>query len=139
MKKTFLLLNFCSLILFGCSSSQEVFAFQKIDYKAQTRGASFQITLEKEILTYTENNKEVFQKSLSKKESKAIHKLLKSIDLNRIDKIVAPSKKHQSDRSLIAFLEIESKGTIYKSISFDDDNPPKELKKLVDYLKSLTQ
>ncbi|MFY0628912.1 MAG: hypothetical protein JXR05_00945 [Flavobacteriaceae bacterium] len=139
MKKTFLLLSFCSLFFFGCLSSQELSAFQKIDYKAQTRGSSFQITLQKGTLTYIENNKEVFQRALSKKESKAIYKSLKGIDLNTIDKITPPSKNHQSDRSLIASLEVESEGTIYKSSSFDDDNPPKELKELVDYLKSLTQ
>lgn len=139
MKKPILLLTFCSLFLFGCLSSQEVSAFQKIDYTAQTRGSSFQITLEKGTITYIENNKEVFQRALSEKESKALSKLLKGIDLTTIDKITPPSKKHQSDRSLIASLEVDSKGAVYQSVSFDDDNPPKELKELVDYLKSLTQ
>lgn len=139
MKKTLLLLSFSSLFFFGCLSSQELSEYQKIDYKAITRGSSFQILLEKGVLTYIDNNKEPVKKTLSKKESKVIYKSLKNIDLGTIDKIEPPSKRHQFDGALLATLEIVSKEKTYTSVSFDDDNPPKELKELVDYLKSLTQ
>ncbi|MBL4604543.1 MAG: hypothetical protein JKY02_02430 [Flavobacteriaceae bacterium] len=139
MKKTLLLLCFCSLFLFGCPPPKELTAFQKIDYKAITRGSSFQITLEKGSLRYLKNNIETLKKSLSMKNYKSIYKLLKNIDLATIDKIEPPSKRHQFDGALLGVLEIQSQRKIYTSVSFDDDNPPKELKALIDYLKSLTQ
>lgn len=139
MKKTLFLLSICSLLLFGCPPPQELTAFQKIDYKAITRGSSSQITLEKGVLIRLQNNKEVLKKTLSKKIYKTLFKLLKDIDLNNIDKIVPPSKKHQSDGALLGSLEIMSKGKTYTSVSFDDNNPPKELKELIEYLKSFTQ
>tara|TARA_R110000787_G_scaffold45993_10_gene111957 strand:+ start:4498 stop:4974 length:477 start_codon:yes stop_codon:yes gene_type:complete len=139
MKKTLILLSFCSLFLFGCPPPMEMTAFEKIDYTAITRGSSQQITLEKEQLTSFQNNKEVLRKPLNKNTYNALFKLLKRLDLSALEKLVIPSKRHQSDGALAARITILSKGKTYTSPTFDHDNPPKEIKPLVDYLQSLIQ
>ncbi len=139
MKKTLILLSFCSLFLFACPPPQEMTAFQKIEYKAVTRGSSQQIILEKGTYTYFKNNKETFKKELSKKHYKDLFKLLKDIDLETIDKIEMPSNKHRYDGALFTTIEIQSKGSTYTSLGFDHDNPPKELKKLAEYLLHLVE
>lgn len=137
MKKTLILLSFCSLFLFGCPQQYEMTAFEKIDYSAITRGSSQQITLEKGQLTSFKNHKETLNKKLDKKMYKSLFKLLKGMDLSALEKLAVPSKKHQYDGALASTITIVAKGKTYTSPVFDDDNPPTELKKLVEYLQSI--
>ena len=139
MKKTFVLVGFCCLFLFGCPPPIEMTSFQKINYEAYTRGSSEQIILEQGKLKHFQNQKEVLSKTLYKKNYKTIYRILNSINLENIDKVEAPSKKHQFDGAMYATLEITAKGTTYKSQGFDDDNPPKEFEELLKYLQSLVK
>ncbi len=139
MKKIFILLSFCSLFLFGCPASQEMDTFKKIDYSAITRGSSKQITLENGEFTRLQNNKETIRKKLDKKMYNSLFKILKEIDLSSLETLTVPSKKHQYDGALASTITIESEGKTYTSPTFDDDNPPTELKKLIDYLQSITK
>jgi hypothetical protein len=137
MKKSLILLSFCYLFLLGCTPTKEITAFEKIDYTAITRGSSQQITLEKGQLTSFQNNKEVLRKPLNKNIYTALFKLLKSMDLSALEKLKVPSQRHQSDGALASRVTILSKGKTYTSPTFDHDNPPKEIKPLIDYLQGL--
>lgn len=145
MKKSLLILSLVSLFLTGCPPLPQ-YQIDEIEYKAITRGSSERILLKKETpgqfkthLIHEKNNQEVFKTKFKKKDFKKLYKILKKIDLKTINQLEIPSKKHQYDGAMITTLEIGFGKEIYKSVSFDDDNPPKELKELIDYLQGLVQ
>jgi len=145
MKKSLFLLSFLSLFLTGCPPLPQ-YQYNEITYKAITRGYSEVIRIKKSEtgylkieLTHLKNNKEVFKRNYKNRELKYVHKMIEKIDLNTIHQLEIPSKKHQYDGAMITTIEITTTNDKYISTSFDDDNPPKELKELVNYLRSLTK
>lgn len=59
---------------------------------------------------------------------------LSSIDLKTINQLESPSNLRQTDRVHHAEISIIINDTIFRSNSFDHENPPKALKPLVDNL-----
>ena len=127
MKQLIIFVCSCSLMLVGCSTEKEVATFQKIEYKAITRGYSKQIILQKDSLRYFENNRETRSLIITKKIKNTLNGFLEKLNLTSLHQLISPSEKHQYDGAMFTTIEIVWDDKKYKSAGFDDDNPPKEL------------
>ena len=109
-----------------------------VTLSAQTRGASKII-----IITNIEGGYKTLHQeklfSLSDKEKQQLNSFVSNVNLSEISQLIAPSQKRFSDGALAADLEIQIGEKIYNSSQFDYDNPPKELKNLIGFLKSLIE
>lgn len=77
-------------------------------------------------------------KGLNKSDSwKEIQNLVSEIDLKDMNSWEAPTQERFHDGARATTILIEANGEEYSSQSFDEGNPPAELKKLYDYLESL--
>ncbi|MDB9948159.1 hypothetical protein OAV61_05705 [Flavobacteriaceae bacterium] len=134
MKKILLI---CFSLLVSCSSIQQETAIQKINYKAMTRGYSTEIVLQDNTLKYFKNTKENRSLTLTEEVKDSLNTLVKKINLNTINQLKAPSNEYQFDGAMYATVAVVLNGKTYTSAGFDDDNPPKELIPLVNYLLTL--
>ncbi|MDB4496391.1 hypothetical protein N9290_04755 [Flavobacteriaceae bacterium] len=134
MKKILLI---CFSLLVSCSSIQQETAIQKINYKAMTRGYSTEIVLQDNTLKYFKNTKENRSLTLTEEVKDSLNTLVKKINLNTINQLKAPSNEYQFDGAMYATVAVILNGKTYTSAGFDDDNPPKELIPLVNYLLTL--
>jgi hypothetical protein len=139
MKKTILICCSYSLLFLSCSSIKQEAAFQKIEYKAITRGYSKQIIIQKDSLRYFENNKKTRSLIVTEKIKNALSSFLKKLNLTTLHQLKAPSEKHQYDGAMYTTIEIVWDDKKYKSAGVDDDNPPKELTSLLHYLVALVK
>ena len=108
--------------------------FEKIEYSAITRGKSELIVVHKGRYSYFLNDKKVLQTLLTKTNLNVLATILAGLDVAAIEDLQAPSKRHQFDGAMVTSLAIKSEGKTHRSVTFDDDNPPEELKELVNYL-----
>ena len=74
-------------------------------------------------------NREVWDEMLSK---------LKSIDVESLSKLEAPSQKRFYDGAAIGKLSIKYKDSTYQSSEFDHGNPPEEIKFLCDKILEIS-
>ena len=139
MKKTTLLIFANCFLFFSCSSSKHIDRFQKIQYKSITRGYSTQILLQGDTLKYFQNNNETLSLIISKEVKNSLNKLLKKVHPETIGLIKAPTNKFQYDGAMYTILEVIWNGKNYKSNGFDDDNPPKKLSPLINFLLTLVK
>lgn len=73
---------------------------------------------------------------MSPKEWNQFTQLVNAIQLSDIPNLEAPSHTSAADRKMSATIRIFLKDKVYESAKFDDGNPPKELKALVEKLFS---
>ncbi|WP_143736404.1 hypothetical protein [Moheibacter sediminis] len=66
-----------------------------------------------------------------------LNNLVSKLDLTQIDQWEGPTQARFYDGAKATTIIIESNGEIYNSQSFDEGQPPAELKELYDYLESL--
>lgn len=66
-----------------------------------------------------------------------INNLISKLNLAQIDKWEGPTQARFYDGARATTIIIEANGKTYNSQSFDEGEPPAELKKLYDYLESL--
>lgn len=134
MKKPLRYISF-SLLFICCAVVQEKHPVKEITYEAITRGHSEAIHIKSNLLTHKthQTSKEI---SLSAKQLKALYKVLRAIKYTETDKLQAPSEKRFYDGAMAASITFITADKKYQSITFDDDNPPGELKELVLLLKS---
>ncbi|MEC7264565.1 MAG: hypothetical protein VXW38_12560 [Bacteroidota bacterium] len=64
--------------------------------------------------------------------------LLSQIDIPSLEKIKSPSTLHASDRAPAGQLSIRVKGKTYSTQTFDDNNPPEGLVKLIDRIYDIS-
>ena len=102
-----------------------------------TRGYSTEIVLQDNTLKYFKNTKENRSLTLTEEVKDSLNTLVKKINLNTINQLKAPSNKYQFDGAMFATVAVILNGKTYTSSGFDDDNPPKELIPLVNYLLTL--
>ncbi len=109
-----------------------------IHYEARTRGSSKELKVLGNKLEYVFNQQ---KKSiiLTSENQKEITSVLNTIVLNKMNSFKSPSSKRSGDRALHATLKIKKQGKEYVSVTFDDGNPPTELKSLVDMLMSFIE
>jgi hypothetical protein len=138
MKKIVLYISFLVLfVCIGCPPSSVRHPVKEITYEAITKGRSETINIKSNIrlLIYKthQTSKEI---PLSSKQLKALYKAIKTIEYTKTDKLKAPSDKRFYDGAMAASITFVASDKKYQSITFDDDNPPSELKELVLLLKS---
>lgn len=134
MKKTVLI---CFSLILSCSSIQQKTVFQKINYKAMTRGYSTEIVLQDNTLKYFKNTKENRSLTITEEIKDSLNTLIKKINLKTINQLKAPSNNYQFDGAMYTTVAVVLNGKTYTSSGFDDDNPPKELTPLVNFLLTL--
>ena len=130
----------CPLFLFACPPLPQHSAFSKIEYEAYGRGGSEYVLLEEGKLKYVQNRQDTITKTLKNKDYKAIYEQIKDLELSSLENLKVPSTRHRTDGAFAAVLVVwNSEGNEFASPTFDDDNPPNEIKGLVDYIKSLVK
>ena len=102
-----------------------------------TRGYSTEIVLQDNTLKYFKNTRENRSLTLTEEVKDSLNTLVKKINLNTINQLKAPSNEYQFDGAMYATVAVILNGKTYTSAGFDDDNPPKELIPLVNYLLTL--
>lgn len=125
------------MICMGCPA-QESHPVKELTYEAMTRGSSEMIHIKSNILTY-KTHKDSKEVTLSNKQLKALYKALKPIKYTDVAQLKAPSGKRLYDGAMAAVVIFKTATETYQSSSFDDDNPPGELKELVTLLKSFVE
>lgn len=73
----------------------------------------------------------------SKAAWKEINRIISNIDLNRFENFEAPTQERFYDGAAMTMISLDFEGQLMNSQSFDQANPPAELKELYDYLVSL--
>jgi len=125
------------LLMMNCVAQNKTNQFDKIAYKAQTRGSMVQLTVEGNKLSYKTYEKEE-TKEVTKEELEELKIIVNELNLEGISDLKAPSEKRITDGALHAEFTIKIADKEYRSSTFDAGNPPKELKKLEDFLYSLS-
>jgi len=141
MKRHIIPLFFFCLLLTGCPPLPHHYVpLYKIEYKSYGRGGSEYILLEKGTVKYVQNNQDTIARQLRNKHFRMLHAYLQGINLESLSLIEVPSKKHQYDGALATNLIISDvRPFVYTSPTFDDDNPPKEIKGIVEYIRDLAK
>ncbi|CAM1358986.1 conserved exported hypothetical protein [Tenacibaculum litoreum] len=125
------------LLMMNCAAQNKTKEFDKIAYEAQTRGSMVQLTVEGNNLSYKTYQKEG-TKEVTKGQLEELKAIINELNLEEISNLKAPSEKRITDGALHAEFTIKIADKEYKSITFDAGNPPKELKKLEDFLYRLS-
>jgi hypothetical protein len=125
------------LLMMNCAAQNKTKEFDKIAYEAQTRGNLVQLTIEGNKLSYKTYQKEG-TKEITKRQLEELKAIINELNLEEISDLKAPSEKRITDGALHAEFTIKIADKEYKSITFDAGNPPKELKKLEDFLYRLS-
>ncbi|WP_299833351.1 hypothetical protein [uncultured Tenacibaculum sp.] len=110
----------------------------EVIFNAQSRGALENISLTNNTITYKNYNTTKTYK-ISKNNLEQLFNLIQKLDLKTISEIQAPSNKRATDAALHASLTIKTSNESFTSNVFDDDNPPSELKDIIDLLKTFSQ
>lgn len=138
MKKYLAVVVIMVMAVVGCSSSKSNVQNSDItqfEYRAYTRGSNKEVTVTCEKIEVKEirlgKNIEATY-PLSKDNWNKLVEMAQKIKLDKMETLEAPSKKHQFDGAMAANLTITASSTTYQSITFDDGNPPGEIKGLVD-------
>jgi hypothetical protein len=127
----------------GCDSvkAQEI-STAVIEYEANTRGFYQKIMVKNQMVTVSKdrdgNDKPVPTK-ISDADWKELVDCFKTVDLDSLAKLKAPTEKRFYDGAAIANLKITYKDKTYETTSFDHGFPPKEIKKFVNKITSLAK
>ncbi|WP_242084004.1 META domain-containing protein [Aestuariivivens sediminis] len=112
----------------------------RIEYAASSRGFYKHIVItQKTISTETKRGENALIKACSSSDWERLTQALQEIDLAAIPDLDPPSKHHQFDAAAVARLTVKTKGKTYKTQTFDDGNPPKEIAKLVKEILSISE
>lgn len=125
-----------------CSEQNQDRTIQfSVTYKAATRGANFEYIISNEqIIIYSMGlDQKNGERAITPQERNQVMALVNKIELDGIRTLVPPSNNSVTDRALIASLKVSIGGKIHKSSSFDEGNPPKEIKPLIDKIVALVE
>lgn len=113
-----------------------------IEYVANTRGFYQKITVKNQMVIISKdrsgNDKPVPTK-ISDADWKELVGYFKTVKLDSLAKLKAPTEKRFYDGAAIAHLKITYKDKTYETTSFDHGFPPKEIKKFVDKITSFAK
>lgn len=137
INKTGLAVFILGLLTLSASHTEAKASFDSMNYSAVTLGASDQITLDKTKVRRVVNGKKVTLKRVSPTNLVMLYKLIGEIDLVNIHLLDAPTTRYRFDGAMLTTIEVQMGADVFRSVSFDHDNPPYQLKPLVDYLVSL--
>ena len=124
-------------ILMNCAS-QKTLDIKEIVYNAITRGRLESITLKGRSLQYKTNQESNFI-NLTKEQQEKVNVEISKIKLNKINSLKAPTDKRFYDGAMHTSILIKANSKEYTSATFDDTNPPIELKALCQLLLNLSK
>jgi hypothetical protein len=147
------LIVFVLLLQVGCKSgssssaetkTQDLANVSVISLDAITRGKKEQVQVSSSELTCTSNgmNKSNMVKEhvmLNEKQWEKIREEIAKIDLKGMRQLEAPSTNYMFDGDMATTLSITIEKQTYTSSTFDKQNPPEELKYLVNYVYGLME
>ena len=119
-------------------ASQKTSDIKEIIYNAITRGRSENITLRGSTLQYKTTKESIFI-NLTKEQLEKVNTEVSKINLNEINTLKAPTDKRFYDGAMHTSILIKSNSMEYTSATFDDTNPPAELKALCQLLLNLAK
>ena len=139
MKKiTKYLAVFVLLITVSCVAQKTSQEIEEVVFSAQTRGSSENIT----VVNYNvfhKTQKDSKTHFINKDNRDALEAEVKKMSLSKISDLKAPSNKRAFDGAMHARITIKIGNKTYVSSDFDDNNPPEELKVLVDLLRGFVK
>ncbi|MFV7236430.1 MULTISPECIES: hypothetical protein [Flavobacterium] len=127
----------------GCDSAkaQEI-SNAVIEYEANTRGFYQKITVKNQMVTVSKdrsgNDKPVPTK-IADADWKELVECFKTVELDSLARLKAPTEKRFYDGAAIANLKITYKDKAYETTSFDHGFPPKQIKKFVNKITSFAK
>lgn len=125
---------FISLFLIAFEGFSQKIA--SITLNESTRGFRREIIITEKEYVLAENSI-ISKRKLSAEDWKEIMKICAKIKFEELPNLKSPSKKRANDAALQANIEVLTGRRKYQSSTFDHDNPPKELIKLVNKLRNL--
>ena len=137
-----ILIFLLSLVVFdkGCSESKTNQDNISIEYSALSRGSYKLITVDKKAISViNQRGAEPTIKACSENNWNNLMDALKTVDIENLPNLKAPSEKRLFDGAAIANLTITYNGNTYKSSSFDHGNPPKEIQTVVKEILSISE
>ncbi|WP_298224225.1 hypothetical protein [Flavobacterium sp.] len=125
----------------GCNAEQKQdIETAKIEYTANTRGFFQKIVVQNQkfgVSKERNNENPTVDQKISNADWKKIIDAFQEVDLEGIPTFKGPTEKRFYDGAAIANLKITYQGKTYSSQSFDHNNPPVELEKLVNKITLL--
>ena len=134
------LLFFC-LFLMACPPLPHHYVYgYELEYTSSGRSGSEYILIKEGAVKYVQNNQDTVSNSLRKRDYKALYKFLENIHLDSLSLLEVPSKKFLYDGASATTLTITD-GNLdkHKSPTFDSDNPPSQIKGLIEYIKETSK
>jgi hypothetical protein len=125
-----------------CSEQNQDRTMQfSVTYKAVTRGANFEYIINNERIVVNSMglDKKNGERAVTLQERNQVMALVNKIELDEIGMLIAPSNNSVTDRALVASLSVFKEGKTYESSSFDEGNPPRALKALIDKIVALVE
>lgn len=138
MKKITLLLIIITSLSCVSQKDNQTSTISEVTFNAHTRGAMENISLIDNTVTYKDYNTTKTY-SITKVQKEQLLDLIKNLELKSISELKAPSNKRATDAALHASLQIKTTNETYISSDFDHDNPPSELKPIVDLLRDFVK
>lgn len=137
---------FLTTLIVSCESTKSTQnvsknMIEKIKIEKITRGSNSELVVTKdEILnsgTQLGGATDASKGATSSKDWNKINSLVSKLDLTQIDQWEGPTQARFYDGARATTIIIEANGQTYNSQSFDEGEPPAELKELYNYLESL--
>lgn len=134
---------FLSLFLAkGCDQSERSMENAVVEYTANSRGFYEQIILKNKTISINKDRNDTSAAKVIKVSDAEWEKLsldFKTLDLENIPNLVAPTEKRFYDGAAIAGLKITYAGKEYQSQAFDHGHPPMPIKKIIDEILKYSQ
>jgi hypothetical protein len=111
----------------------------RIEYVAVSRGTYNRIIILPEtVITQMSRGEKEISNPLSVDDWTEINTMVSKIEVAGLPKLEAPSKKHQYDGAAGAYFQIAIGEKLYRTVTFDAGNPPKEIAEIVEKLFGFT-
>lgn len=131
-----LILPFLLFSLINCNSQQA----DEISYLVQSRGYYSKITVTETILIVQKERNETTAKSfkISKEQWRELQTLVGQIEVGELSNLKTSTQGQQVDAAHSAQLSVRVGSATYESNSFDSNNPPEKISKLLAKLLQLS-
>lgn len=115
---------------------QQEATIDEIYFESISRGSIFECHLNSNHVAIEKQGLETYQvqRKMQSKRWKRILQLAEKIKLDSLENIKVPSHLHTSDQAASAKLVITANRQSFTTPTFDDANPPEDLKNLIDYI-----
>lgn len=113
-----------------------------IEYVANSRGFYQKITIQNQTISISKDrsdNKQPIVKKITDADWKELADSFKTITLDRLATLKAPTEKRFYDGAAIAHLKIIYKDKTYETPAFDHGFPPAEIKKIITQIHSFAK